>query len=599
MEFDSERILKLIHQNEVEDVTAGQSSLDLDYLEKLGGMKLDQLKRERTRLQNENQEIVEQTQDLAISNYKTFIKTAECSRNIQGEFKDTATKLDELMTKLPDFSKKCELFVERSKKITEARRLNTLTLKNNAQLLEILELPQLMNTCIREEKYEEALELSAHVQRVGSKCGNIPVINEIVVAVENSWHTMLKQLLSQLKSDLQLPRCLQIIGFIKRMQAFTEPELKLKFLQLREIWLKDLLADIDGSDPQQHLIRTIEVTRVNLFNIITQYRSIFVEDTSAAVVGRDDAVESNKIFNSWIHNRINDFLRTLEIDLSRGVSSLETVLGQCMYFGLSFSRVGADFRGLMASIFIKTITTKFVDAVSKCTRQFDIDIENYTLINKSASSIRRRKMSSESHDGNQPPDTLLEFQPLALYCNGLLAIFNELRLCAPVAVADAVTRSLQTSLESVARSILVFYRQEQQAFSANERDNFIRLCSCFAYDLVPYIQRCIHFLFPPNVLATNLGINVLQLQKEKLTYLKQKQICEPLEYLLPDKVEAMIVSENKKSVDESVAKESSVADQPVTEVEPATKVEPEESTATVEDSKETSPNVVQDETSTL
>lgn len=510
-------------------------------------MKLDQLKRERTRLQDENQSIIEQTQDLAISNYKTFIKTAECSRNIQGEFKETSTKLDDLLTKLPDFSKKCEKFVERSKKVTEARRLNTLTLKNNVQLLEILELPQLMNTCIREEKYEEALELSAHVQRVGAKCGNIPVINEIVIAVENSWHTMLKQLLSQLKTDLQLPKCLQIIGFIKRMQAFTDPELKLKFLQLREIWLKDLLAEIDQSDPQQHLIRTIEVTRVNLFNIITQYRSIFSDDATS--VGRDDSVESNKIFNSWIHDRINDFLKTLETDLSRGVSSLETVLGQCMYFGLSFSRVGADFRGLMASIFIKTITTKFVEAVNKCTRQFDIDIENYTLINKSASSIRRRKMSSESHDGNQPPDTLLEFQPLALYCNGLLAVFNELRLCAPVAVADAVTRSLQASLESVARSILVFYRQEQQAFSANERDNFIRLCSCFAYDLVPYIQRCIHFLFPPNVLATNLGINVLQLQKEKLTYLKQKQISEPLEYLLPDKVDAMIVIEGKKPLD--------------------------------------------------
>lgn len=226
-----------------------------------------------------------------------------------------------------------------------------------------------------------------------------------------------------------------------------------------------------------------------------------------------------------------------------------------MYFGLSFSRVGADFRGLMASIFTKTITNKFTSAVFLRTQQFEMDIENYTLINKPASSIRRQRKVSESlsgDGGNQPPDTLLEFQPLAAYCNNLLTIFNELRLCAPIAIADAVTKSLQRSLQAVAKSILSFYRQEQQAFTANERDNFIRLCSCFAYDLVPYIQRCIHFLFPPNVLATHLGINTLQLQKEGLTYLRQKQVCQPMEYLLPDKADTLLIGELSGSKSEKI-----------------------------------------------
>lgn len=59
---------------------------------------------------------------------------------------------------------------------------------------------------------------------------------------------MLNQLLAQLKTDLQLPKCLQIIGYIKRMQAFTEPELRLKFLQLRETWLRNLLQDVPNDD---------------------------------------------------------------------------------------------------------------------------------------------------------------------------------------------------------------------------------------------------------------------------------------------------------------------------------------------------------------
>jgi Dor1-like family len=50
------------------------------YLYKLGTYKVDQLKKEQSRLADENKQVVEQTQDLAISNYKTFIQTSECSR---------------------------------------------------------------------------------------------------------------------------------------------------------------------------------------------------------------------------------------------------------------------------------------------------------------------------------------------------------------------------------------------------------------------------------------------------------------------------------------------------------------------------------------
>lgn len=78
---------------------------------------------------------------------------------------------------LPNVTKKCQDFIATSSEINTSRRLNSLTLKRNAQLLEILELPQLVDTCIRDGKYEEALELAAYVQRLGVKHGNVPIIN--------------------------------------------------------------------------------------------------------------------------------------------------------------------------------------------------------------------------------------------------------------------------------------------------------------------------------------------------------------------------------------------------------------------------------------
>lgn len=159
------------------DNLRGNPELD-NYLAKLGTCKVEQLKKEQTRLADETKRILEQTQELAISNYKTFITTAENSRSIFHEFQKAEEQVDTLIGKLPTFSDKCEQFLKDSAELTEQRRVNSTTLHKNAQLLEILELPQLMERCIREGRYEEALELASYVQRLGQHQGHlIPVVH--------------------------------------------------------------------------------------------------------------------------------------------------------------------------------------------------------------------------------------------------------------------------------------------------------------------------------------------------------------------------------------------------------------------------------------
>ncbi|XP_017115959.1 conserved oligomeric Golgi complex subunit 8 [Drosophila elegans] len=540
MDMENERVLKLIFPDGVPDNLRGNPELD-NYLAKLGTCKVEQLKKEQTRLADEARSILEQTQDLAISNYRTFITTAENSRSIFSEFLRSEQQLDTLVGKLPDLSAQCERFLLDSAELNEQRRLNSITLQKNAQLLEVLELPQLMERCIREGRYEEALELAAYATRLGQHQGHIPVVTSIVRSVEALWHTMLVQLVSQLRTDLQLPKCLQIVGYLRRMQAFGDNELRLKFLQARDAWLTSCLEAIPTSDAQQHLSKTIEITRINLFNIITQYRAIFPEEEGNSKTQtplrplQGVSCNGDRLFQAWLHNKINDFLETLKKDLELGVGSVETVLGQCMYFGLSFSRVGADFRALMAPIFVGVIRRRFESSVEQVNEQFERELERFTLINKVAMHSHARKQVDPEQETFAPPETLLDFYPLAALCNGYLGALNELRLCAPLALATDVTRCLQHSLQLAAQRVLAFYRQEQQAFAGSEREAFVRLCSCLAYDLVPYMQRCIHGVFPPQSLTVHLGISLLQLEQQQLTYLQQTRILEPLRHLLPIK----------------------------------------------------------------
>lgn len=108
----------------------------------------------------------------------------------------------------------------------------------------------------------------------------------------------------------------------------------------------------------------------------------------------------------------------------------------------------------------------------------------------------------------------MDYYPLAEYCNGLIAAFNELRPCAPVALSELCASMLEESLHHVAQDILIFYKQEQQAFTTTERENMIKFVECFSDQLIPYVQYCIHAIFPQNQIASYLGITVGQLQKD-------------------------------------------------------------------------------------
>lgn len=139
----------------------------------MGGYKVEDLFKEPNQLKDDYNNIRDQTQDLAVTNYKTFIETAECSKDLFSRFNTIESTLNDLLIDLPHFQENCTSFSEITSQISHLRKLNSLTLTRNAQLLEILELPQLMNSFINDGLYEDALELATYVRKLCGKFNDI------------------------------------------------------------------------------------------------------------------------------------------------------------------------------------------------------------------------------------------------------------------------------------------------------------------------------------------------------------------------------------------------------------------------------------------
>ncbi|XP_043937720.1 conserved oligomeric Golgi complex subunit 8 [Protopterus annectens] len=537
MDVEDESILASIFRDSFPEKWRENSDFTA-YLSELSSYGIDKLNREPERLAEERSAILQQTRQLAFTNYKTFIRTAECTERVYGDFGRVESSVSNLLNKLPTFQERCRHFVKEAERIAVSRRMNSLTLNRHTEILEILEIPQLMDTCVRNAYYEEALELAAFVKRLEKKHSNIPVIQGIVNEVCQSAQLMLNQLIQQLRTNIQLPACLRVIGYLRRMDVFTEAELRIKFLQARDAWLKSILSSLADEDPYFHITKTIETYRVHLFDIITQYRAIF-SDEDPLLPSADQTINEGAIFHGWVVQKVLEFLHILETNLHKGVGGrLDSLLGQCMYFGLSFSRVGVDFRGQLAPMFQRVAMDTFAKAVQDSVDKFQEEMNLYTLISAPAvlSSSVPMTLPSNQPGTLQPPMALLDFAPLACFLNDILVAFNDLRLCCPIALAQDVALCLEAALLKVTKIILAFHRAEETAFSGRERELFVHFCVAFAEDLVPYLNRCLQVLFPPAQIAQILGIPPTQVHKYgSLGCLDVASILEALAFILPKK----------------------------------------------------------------
>ena len=279
------------------------------------------LKREPEALQSEVEKLDHDLGDLAHANRAVFIESFRSIDESKAQFDTFNENLGQICDDLPRLEVSCARFERAATDIAARHKSNQQTLRQHTQLLELLEIPQLMDTCVRNGLFSEALDLAAHVNVLerrhvtpstsstsASSDGATMIVASIVQEVRRLALQMREQLLRRLSGDIPLPMCLTLVSHLQRLYSLVGStaaisaasasasassaaaaaaaavaasaiapkwDIELEFLQCRETRLLGVLEELPRDNAYQFLMRLVEQSRVHWFDILTQFKAIF------------------------------------------------------------------------------------------------------------------------------------------------------------------------------------------------------------------------------------------------------------------------------------------------------------------------------------
>jgi len=522
--------------------------VDETYLSDLLSYSLERLNKEPESLDKEETRLKDGMRETAVRNYRAFVDAGGCYQSVRDEVREIQRGLEALRGSLPELRAGCQRFAGRAEEISRARALNRRTLAAQGTLLDLLETPALQETCLRHGNYDEALDLEAHVEKLAAlHAADVPVVAELAEGSKRSSSVMLKQLLTRLRGAIQLPECLRVVGYLRRMSALDEVGLRRTFLQCREGHVADAVADLDDTNAYEYLKRLTDLHRVHLFDVVMQYRAIFgdgLEDEDADSSqggGADQGADQNDDLNintdggllyGWSAHRVGTYLALVEKTLPRidEGGALASVMEHCGYCGGSLARVGLDFRPMLPPLFADAANGIFTRAMDVVAGEFERTVETHRWVyflflfsvrvvrlttcfvhrwaTAPSSAARRQKErgvdGDEAGDGGDgsssapdPPYALLEHVPVAALTNGVLAALNDLRHCALPQLRQPLADELRACVERCAHALM---RVEAQRFgggrggaedpSVGSRSAFVGACKALADVAAPYLEGC-------------------------------------------------------------------------------------------------------------
>ena len=269
---------------------------------------------------------------LAHTSYPTILSLHNTSSALLNSLSSLDTSLNTLLdTALPALDDVARTFREKSgPTVIEERQRTRVVLEQYDKLRDLLDVPVLMDTCIRNGLYAEALALAGHATTALSALSTIrsqdgepsgsdghapplPLVTALQAEIASSLHAMRLLLLGTLhEPSRKLPAFWKAVQFLRRMQVLPESELALAFVSARIDCLQNTLQAVErdagvsittfsddgdnitgsntadrekkmdrrGEDVARFLKKYIDVWREGAYDLVTQYATLFLERSS-------------------------------------------------------------------------------------------------------------------------------------------------------------------------------------------------------------------------------------------------------------------------------------------------------------------------------
>jgi hypothetical protein len=432
------------------------------------------------------------------------------------------------------------------------RRKARVVLEQHDKIRDLLEIPMLIDTCVRNGYFAEALSLAAHARSLS--VGSPPLIlTSIMSEVQNSITQMLLSLLATLhEPNRKLPALWKSVNFLRKMEVFgsssedgeqSEEQIALAFLGGREGCLKaslegnsrDILRLVGGSglgerekeDMAKYLKKYIDIWREGVYDIITQFSTIFLErppsttPQTPSTASQPIAVLHPLLTTYTTHALTTHLLPLLSQTLPLlPISTLPSLLTQLTYCATAFARVGMDFRGVLGRLFctavagavggeIKVAGVKWVERVKSVVgdasplspvlssnaniqRKVKMTLPSqWIIVPALASSPPTPSASSPPGAAHVPPQILASYPPLAEYTNSLLGILNGLRLLAPVEILGELLAVLDDVLDQSGSVLFTYVRRVCEEGKEDEEKTVVAASQVFFRVFVPFMRRAL------------------------------------------------------------------------------------------------------------
>ena len=248
-----------------------------------------------------------------------------------------------------------------------AHQRNRKTLQHHMQLIELLEIPQLVEACARNGFYDESIDIAAHVTHlhsINSKGGRVmkSIVDDILVCMSD----LRASLLQRLAAETSLPKLMTAVSALRRIDALLlaaayEPEhlqqeiarheviLMMNYLEARGVGVrKGYSSGRVGHAAYGRCVEMIESCRSSFQAAISQYSAIF------------SGAHASDLLSCWLRSHINGFLSALrsEVEALEDAAALRSIFDQSFSFATRIGAAGGDFSAEIVRLFSDVLLTR-------------------------------------------------------------------------------------------------------------------------------------------------------------------------------------------------------------------------------------------------